>query len=215
MKKRTDKVKEEKVADKVAELTIISRRGGTSLAKKSGANDHAVDPGIGARIQVPQSEIDPEIISILPDDSESKVDNGGKPAAKHKAAVGPKTKIVGRIERCDTKSLTVTCGQSTIHVDLADIPTIYVDLSDPKLVHDSTKIRVEGTGASGHMVTMLASDLVGSKIVVRGTAVETKSSRQCAAKSIEVTLTKPLTGKRSVSAGEPHITKSLASRPHV
>jgi fructose-specific phosphotransferase system component IIB len=122
--------------------------------------------------------------------------------AKHEAVAG-KTKIVGRIERCDGKSLTVTRGQQTIHVDLADIPTINVELSDLKLVQDSkdsSKNRVEGKGASGHAVSILVSDLVGAKIVVQGTAAETKSKRQCMAKSIEVTLAKPLTSKKSTSS---------------
>ena len=47
---------------------------------------------------------------------------------------------------------------------------------------------------------MMASDLVGAKIVVHGTAAESKQGNQCMAKSIEVTLAKPLTGsKKSTS----------------
>ncbi len=107
----------------------------------------------------------------------------------------------------EKKSLTVTCGQRTIHVDLADIPTINVEifLSDVKLVPDTkdkSKSRIEGNGVSGHLVPIITGDLDGAKIVVHGTGSESKQGNQCAAKSIEVTLAKPLTGNKKPASSE-------------
>ncbi len=140
-------------------------------------------------------------MTVPDDDPKAKAGDGD---AKPKAvAGGPKTKILGKIAACDEKSLTVTSGQRTIHIDLADIPTINVELSDPKLVQDSkdkTKYKIEGKSASGHLVPMASSDLVGSKIVVHGTGAETKTERKCLARSIEVTLMAPLTGTKPSSA---------------
>ena len=108
-------------------------------------------------------------------------------------------KIVGKIADCKEKSLTVTFGVRTIHVDLADLPTINVELADPQLVTAGSKSKIQGTGV-GRMITMTADDVIGSKIVVHGTGAETKTDRQCAAKSITVTLAKPLTGDKSTAA---------------
>ena len=184
------------------ELTIFSRKGGSSPIKKGSAKGHPVDPGIG-RIEVAK-EADVDASLTTPGDSPSKAGNGGKPVANHEAAPGgAKEKIIGRIEKCTDKSLTVTRGQQTIHVDLVEIPTINVELSDPKVVpnaKDHSKSRIEGKGTSGHTVTMMASDLVGAKIVVHGTAAESKQGSECAAKSIEVTLMAPLTGIKSAAS---------------
>ncbi len=46
--KTADKPKEDKVADKVSDFTIVSRKRGSSLAKKGGAKDHAADAGVSA-----------------------------------------------------------------------------------------------------------------------------------------------------------------------
>ena len=85
------------------------------------------------------------------------------------------------------------------------IPTINVELADPKLVQDpkdKSKYKIEGTGVTGRLVTMTGSDLVGSKIAVHGRGVESKSNndKECLAKSIEVTLMAPLTGSKPASA---------------
>ena len=77
------------------------------------------------------------------------------------------------------------------------MPTIKVELSDPKFVadrKDSSKNKIEGKGASGRLVSIPASDLVGAKIVVSGTGSESKSGNTCLARSIEITLKSPLTG---------------------
>ena len=201
--KGVNKAKAEKVADKIDELTIVFRKGGAAARNKGGTKDAAAKPGVAARIAAPKPAADPETILMSSDDSDSKADDSGKPAATHETvANGAKRKIVGRIERCDAKNLMVTCGQRTLHVDLAEVPTIHVELSNLKLVQDgkdASKSRIEGKGASGHLAPVMVSDLIGSKIVVEGTAVETKSSRQCTAKSIEITLAKPLSGKKSAS----------------
>ena len=211
--KGADKAKEEKLADKLDELTIVARKGGAAGHNKGGAKDAAAKPGVAARIAAPKAGADPDTILIAPDDAGAKADDSGKPAAKQEAAAnGAKKKIVGRIEKCDAKSLTVTCGQRTIHVDLADEPTIHVQVSDVKLILDSkdgSKSRLESKDTGGHLVPVPASDLIGAKIVVDGTAVLTKSSRRCAAERIEVTLAKPLTGKKSAS---PDAKKTVAEK---
>lgn len=179
------KAKEEKVADKVKELTIIARKG--ELAAKG----HVVDPG---KIKAPKSETDPETaLAVSDDDPDSEA-----------AGIGPKEKIVGKIAARDEMSLTVAAGKRMIHVDLADEPTINVELFDPKLVadkKDASKSKIEGQGSGGRLVTIMAGDLPGSKIVVRGTGRESWSANECTAKSIEVTLAKPLTGKKPTSSG--------------
>ena len=185
------KAKEEKLADKVAELTILSRRPGAPPS-------HTGNPGAG-RIVAPKPETDSATTLAVPDDTDSKAADGGTPAATS-ADSGPKTKISGKIEKCNGKSLTVMFGLRTVHVDLADAPTINVELCDPKMVEDSkdsSKNRIEGKGSIGRLVTMMASDLVGAKIVARGTAAENKSKRKCTAKNIEITLAKPLASKKS------------------
>ncbi len=198
-----DKAKEDKVADKVKELTVFSRKGALAAPKKVGEKDPAVVPGLG-RIEAAKPAADPEAALTAPDEAKSK---GGKSAAKHEAvANGPKEKIIGRIEKYDEKGLTVARGQQTIHVDLVDLPTINVELCDPKLIPDTkdiSKSRIEGKGMNGHVVSLLAGDLVGAKIVVQGTATETKSEHQCTAKSIDITLAKPLTGKKSTKSAKP------------
>ena len=165
--------------------------------------DPAVKPGVGARIAAPKPGTDPETTSIVPDDdAEPKFDRSGAPAAKSKAVAGGVKTIVGKIASIDEKRLTVTSGQRTIHFELADILTIKVELSDPKMIQndkDILKSKIEGPGASGHLVSLLASDLVGSKILVRGTGAESKSGKQCTAKTIEVTLKTPLKGQKPTS----------------
>ncbi len=202
------KADEEKVADKLDMLTIVSRKGGLAHLKNGDAKDHAVDPGAG-RIEF-RKKADSDPILATPDQSDPKAGNGGKAAAKPEAvAGGPKENIAGMIASWDKekKSLTVTCGQRTIHVDLADIPTINVEifLSDVKLVPDTkdkSKSRIEGNGVSGHLVPIITGDLDGAKIVVHGTGSESKQGNQCAAKSIEVTLAKPLTGNKKPASSE-------------
>jgi hypothetical protein len=199
----TDKGKEEKVAERVKELTIVARKAGASVTKNAAAKDttvHATDPGItDDRIKAPKSDTEAESTLTPPDDSQAV--NGDKNDA---LAGGPQAKIVGRIESHDDKSLTVTCGQRTIHVDLAEIPTINVELFDARVTPDSSKdpakSKIEGTGISGRLVPMDASDLIGAKIVVRGLGAESKSGNQCLAKTIVVTLAKPLVGKKSISS---------------
>jgi len=187
-------VQNETVAEKVQELTIVAgKRGKPSLAK-GGATDHGADPGVGGRIQVPKSEADPEILELADD---PKVDGGDNPKAVSR---GPKTKIVGRIEARHEKSLTVTCGERTIHVELADMPTIHVEIVNPNMIQDGLKVKIQGATASGRLVTLTSDDLVGSKIVVRGAGAESKLGNRCMAKSVEITLAMPLTGKKPGSA---------------
>jgi hypothetical protein len=140
----------------------------------------------------------------LSEDSTAKTGDSATPAAKP-AASGSKTKIVGRIESCDEKSIVVSIGQRTIHANLAEIPTINVVLSDPTFVSDGkdgSNNKVEGKGASGKLVTMMASDLLKAKIAVRGVGLEVNSNRRCAARSIDVTLATPLSGKKPASSAE-------------
>lgn len=126
-------------------------------------------------------------------------------AKDHEAAAldeRPNEKILARIASHDEKSLTLTVGQRTIHVDLADTPTINVDLalfhSKPVLdAKDASKSRIEGKAANGMMFKLPTDNLVGSKIVARGTGVESQAGNQCAANSIEITLAKPLTGNKA------------------
>jgi hypothetical protein len=204
IEKVADKANEEKTADKVKELTIFSRKSEALAAKKGGAKDRAADSNVaGGRIEAPKPDKDSEPTLSAPDNTKPEAGNEGESTV---AASGPKTKIVGRIASYDEKGLTVTAGQRTIHVDLAAIPTINVDLSlsDPKVVPDTkdkSKSRIEGKGSSAHLFPLLVSDLVGSKILVNGMAAETKTASQCAATRIDVTLAKPLTGtKKSASA---------------
>lgn len=207
--KATDKAAEkgakkpsgEKVADKVDTLTIVSRKGGS--AHKADAKDHAVDPAT-ARIAAAK-DADSDAILTAPTDSDSKAGKGGKPAAKHS---GPKESISGRIATHDDKGFVVTIGNRTIRADLADIPKINVELSftDPKVIvdtKDKSKSRIEGKSANGKSTPILFSDLEGSTIVVHGTGAELKQAAQCAAKSIEVTLAKPLSGKPSAKKSVP------------
>lgn len=202
--KTADKPKEEKTADRVKELTIIARKG-RAASKKGGTKEkgHAVDPGIaGNRVEMPKPATDLDLSSEESANSSNPTSgNAAAPAAKV-ASIASTTKITGRIAAISGSDLTVTCGERTIHVELSSIPTINVEISGPKVVSDSkdeSRVRIEGPGASGHLVTIEGSDMVGAKIVASGTAAETKSRRQCAAKSIEVTLTKPLTGKKPIS----------------
>ena len=192
----------ERVTDEVNQLTVFSRKSRLSH-KKGGAKDHEADSGAGGdRIEAPKAETDSETTLTVPD--EDPKPKAGKPVAKP-AAVAGGHKIAGRIASCDQdrKGITVTEGERKIHVALADMPTINVELSDPTLIpdsKDSSKSKIEGKGAGGHAVSMLAGDLVGAQIVVRGTGTESKAGNQCMADSIELTLAKPLTGKSAVSA---------------
>jgi hypothetical protein len=68
------------------------------------------------------------------------------------------------------------------------------------VVQNGSKIEFQGAGGSGRLVTVTAGDMVGSKIVVGGTAAESKSGNQCMAKTIEITLATPLTGKKTASS---------------
>jgi len=199
--KVADKTKEEKVADTVEELTIFSHKGD---ANKARVKDHAADPGVGgARVKPAKPETDSE--KPLAESGDSKSATGAASPAKAKtdaSAAAAKTKIVGRIAACDAKSLTVTAGERTIHLDLADTPTIYVELSNPKITPDTAdikKTKIEGAGSNGHLVSLLASNLIGAKIVVHGMGQETRSAKQCGAKTIDVTISTPLTGKTSTS----------------
>ncbi|MGO9115094.1 MAG: hypothetical protein ACLP9L_38270, partial [Thermoguttaceae bacterium] len=197
--KVADKVKEEKIADKVKELTIFSRK--VAAVNKGGAKDRVTNPGRNSRSGTSKAKTDSQTTVTKPDDSKAKTGDDAAPATKV-AIIGGKARIVGRIESCDGKSLTVTAGQRTIHADLADIPTITVELSNPIFVpdgKDGSNNKVEGTGASGKLVTMMASDLIKAKIVVHGMGLESDSDRRCAAKSIDVTLATPLTGKKPAS----------------
>ena len=205
--KVADKPKEDKIAGTVDDLTIVSRKRGSATVKKGSAKDAAGSGPSGDRIAAPKADADSETTLTVPDDdAKTKAGDGDAPAAKPKAAAGgPKTKFVGKIAACDEKSITVTSGQRTIHLDLAEVPTINVELADPKLVQDpkdKSKYKIEGTGATGRLVTMTGSDLVGSKIMVHGRGVESKSNndKECLAKSIEVTLMAPLTGSKPASA---------------
>ncbi len=127
--------------------------------------------------------------------------------------MGAKTKTLGRVESIDGKSLSVSAGERTIHLDLADEPTIKVELTDPKIIPDKNndipKTKIEGSGPGGKLVSLTAADLVDAKIIVHGTGTETKTDKQCAAKSIDVTLATPLTGKTSAS---PAVKKALADK---
>jgi len=127
-----------------------------------------------------------------------KTGDGGKPEV---ATGGPKTKIVGRIATRNQNSLTLTCGERTIHADLADMPTIHVEISNPKVVQKGSKVEIQGPGGSGHLVSLTPNDLIGSKIIVRGTGAESKSGNECVARNIEITLAAPLTGKKPTSDG--------------
>jgi hypothetical protein len=198
-KKVAGKVKEEKVAGKVKELTIFSRTVGA--VSKGPVKDHAANAVASGGAKAGANSDTP---LTLPDDSTVKTGDSATPAAKT-APADPKTRIVGMIESCDEKSITVTIGQRTIHADLAEIPTINVVLSNPIFAadgKDSSNYKVEGKGASGKVVTMMTNDLAKAKIVVRGTARELDSDRRCAARSIDVTLATPLTGKKPASSPE-------------
>ena len=147
-----------KVADKVKELTIVANKKGlASLHNSSAAKDHPVDPAIASRTGASKRDAESESIVALAD--EPKAGDDDKPEA---AAAGPKTKIAGRIAAHDEKTLTVTVGERTIHVELADMPTIHVELSDPKMVKIGSKFEIQGVGASGRLVTLTPSDLLGS-----------------------------------------------------
>ena len=198
-KKVAGTVKEEKVVGKVKELTIFSRTVGA--VSKAVVKDHAA---AAAAVGGAKAGANSDTSLTLPDDSTAKTGDSATPAAKT-APADPKTRIVGMIESCDEKSITVTIGQRTIHADLAEIPTINVVLSNPIFAadaKDASKYKVEGKGASGKAVTMMAGDLAKAKIVVHGTAVELNSDRRCAARSIDVTLATPLTGKKPASSPE-------------
>ena len=190
--KAADEGKEERLADKVKELKIVSRK-----SKKGGAREHVAHSGGGGRTVARKPEADSEPTSTAPDDDSK---TKAKPAAKP-AAGGPKTKIAGEIISCDGKGLTVFWGERTVHVDLADEATIKIELVDPKLDQEGGKNQFEGAGPNGHLVTMLASDLVGAKIVVHGKGMESESGgNQCMAKRIDITLAAPLAGTKSTSA---------------
>jgi hypothetical protein len=209
------KVTEEKIVDKVAALTVFSRKVGA--VKKSSTTDHvSKTPRRGSRSESSKAAKDSQTTSAAPTESTAKAETTAKavetPTFVTKATgPGAKSKIVGRIESSDGKSFTVTAGHQKIHAELADAPTINVELSDPTFVSDSkggSNNMVEGTGPSGKLVSMLASELVNAKIVVRGMGLETSSDKRCAAKSIVITLATPLTGAKPTTTE----TKKLADQ---
>jgi hypothetical protein len=161
----------EEVAGKLNELTVLDKKSSAALTAKVAARDHVkeVAGGGGGRIAAPKEDADSDAL-IGPDDSKKKGD--AKASAKSDAAAsGLKTKIVGKIESRTDKGFTVASGSRTLKVELSDSPTINVQLSDPKMVQ------------------------VGARIVVHGTAAESKQGNQCMAKTIVVTLATPLSGK--------------------
>lgn len=196
-----DKAKGEKLDGKLKELTIVSRKGGSSLLNKDAAKHHAAAPGLG-RIEAPKEDTDLGVNPAEGGDAAPADKKGGKAAKPEPVAAGPQGKLTGRIAAHDEKSITVTVGARTIHIDLVEIPTINVELSDPKLVpdaKDSSKSRIEGKGSNGHLVAITAGELKGAKIVAHGSAVQSKSGNECMANSILVTLATPLTGKKPTS----------------
>ncbi len=198
------KAKEEKVAGKIKVLTIFSRTVG--MVNKEVAKNHATNPSTG----VAKTGAASDATLTVSDDATDKTGEGPTSPAKS-VATGPKTKIVGRVESCDEKSITVSVGQRTIHADLAEIPTINVVLADPEFVadgKDGSNNKVEGKGASGKLVTLLASDLVKSKIIVHGTGAELNSDKRCAARSIDITLALPLSGKKPASSADKKVAGS-------
>ena len=192
------------VADKVDDLTIYAYKR-KPPSKKGGNKDQAVDQP-GERIEASKAAGDSDVLSLADDDAKAgDGGNGGKPAA---AAGGSKTKIVARITAHDTKSLTMTAGERTIHADLGETPTIHVEFHNPKMVQSGSKLEIQGTGPSGHLVTFLAKNLSGAKIVARGTGAEGKAGNECMAKDIDITLATPLTGKKPAASAA---TKKSAS----
>jgi len=189
-------IKNEIVADKVNELTIVAYKRGESPFKRGSAKEHTADSGVGGRVAAPKSEADSRVLALADD---PKTGDAGQPAA---ATGGTKTKIVGRIATRDENRLTVTSGERTIHADLADMPTIHVEIFNPKVVQNGSKIEIQGAGASGHLVSLTPSDLSGAKIIVRGTGAESKSGNECVARSVEITLAVPLTGKKPAAVGK-------------
>jgi fructose-specific phosphotransferase system component IIB len=204
-------VNNEKLADKLKEFTIVARKSGkikkNDLAKVDPAKDHP--PAGGAAPAKAKADDDAEPTIGLPEDSgttdsSTVVAKDPLPGAKSDV-VGPKTRIFGKIATFDSKTLTVTVGERTIHADLAEIPTINVEISEPQVIAETkdSKIRIEGPGANGHLVSLKADDLVGAKIVVHGTASETKTLARCSAKDMDITLSRPLTGKKPSTTTEP------------
>jgi hypothetical protein len=196
-------VNNEKLSEKLKEFTIVARKGGKAKKNdiaKNDAKDHPAGAA-GAGADAAKADADSEPSLGVPEDSKPAANAavaGGKPEV-----VGPKTKILAKIATVDAKSLTVTAGERTIHIDLVEIPTINVEISDPVVIpdtKDSTKIRIEGPGPSGHLVSLMAEDLVGAKIIVHGTGAETKIASLCEAKDMDITLSKPLTGKKPLAA---------------
>ena len=107
----------------------------------------------------------------------------------------------------------MTRGQQTIRVELADLATINVELTNPKLIpntKDASKSRIEGKGPNGKTVSMTVADMVGAKIVAQGRGSESQQGNFCVAKSIVVTLATPLTGKKK--SASPEAKKTLADK---
>jgi hypothetical protein len=186
-------VNNEKLADKLKELTIVARKSGAArneAAKIAAAKDRAA--GAAATKTAPGGEAS---LSVPEDYKPTSKD---APAGSKADAVGEKTKIFGRVATIDGNRFTMSMGERTIHVELIEIPTINVEIDGPVVISDpktTSKIKIEGPGASGKLVTLTGDDLIGAKIVVKGHAAELKTNRQCAAKSMDITLAKPLTVK--------------------
>jgi len=197
-------VEKEKVAEKVNELTIVAYQRGSSPFNRAGAKDRAAAPGVGGRLEASKPEADPEILALADD---AKAGDGDRP----KASAGvPMTKIVGRIASYDKTGLTLTSGPRTIHAELAEVPTIHVEIFNPKVVQNGSKVEIQGAGASGHMVSLTPNDLTGARIVVHGAGAESRSGSECVARTVEITLARPLTGKRPASSGTK---KALDAKP--
>jgi hypothetical protein len=86
-------------------------------------------------------------------------------------------KIVGKITSVDGKQVALRAGKRRVKMELADSAVIKVLVSDPGLLLPGSEIRASGTGTRGR---------VG----------------RCQADNIEVTLAKPLTGKKKPSPAE-------------
>ena len=196
-KSTPDKLNEAELGDKVDEITVLSHRR-KPPHKQSGSREVIPGPGVGDRIATRKPAADVESALVVPDDDKS---IGGKATGKTDKA-GSNTRITARLVAHDDRSLTVTAGERTIHVELSALPTIKVELSEPVFVpdrKDHAKNKVEGKGTSGKLVSILVSELKGAKIVVYGTGAESKTGNRCLAKSIEITLSAPLTGSKPAS----------------
>jgi hypothetical protein len=198
-------VNNEKLSDKLKEFTIVARKGGKAAKNAVAKNDAAKDrPAAAAGGANAKADADEEPSLTVPEETkagETKPAADGAAAGAKPEVAGPKTKVFGRVASVDSKSLTVTVGEKKIHADLVEIPTVNVEISSPQVIfdpNDKTKIKaIEGPGASGHLVSLTADDLSGAKIIVHGMGAESKKlGNQCLAKDMDITLARPLTGKK-------------------